>query len=93
MFKQTTWIKALTQKEGQRNGGITEQTEEYLHVWLGLTTVGIALFSRASYLVAIFVHTPTLASAAMTLSWFEVALVSTTGNISAWRRAKKSRRK
>lgn len=88
MFKQTTWIKALTQKEGQRNGGITEQT-----VWLGLTTVGIALFSRASYLVAIFVHTPTLASAAVTLSWFEVALVSTTGNISAWRRAKKSRRK
>lgn len=47
------------------------------------TAVGVALFSGASDLVAIFVHTPTLAGAAVTLGWFEVALLSTTGNVRA----------
>lgn len=49
----------------------------------GLTAVGVALFSGASKLVAIFVYTPTLAGAAVTLGWFEVALLSTTWNIRA----------
>lgn len=54
-------------------------------VCCGPTTVGVPLFSRAGDLVAIFVHTPTLASAAMTLGGFEVALLSTARNIRAWR--------
>lgn len=51
--------------------------------WCGPTAVGVALFSGASDLVAIFVHTPTLASTAVTLGWFEVALLSTTRNVRA----------
>lgn len=50
---------------------------------LCLTAVGVALFSRASDLVAIFVHTPTLASASTTLGWFVIALLSAARNIRA----------
>ncbi len=52
-------------------------------VCCGLTAVGVALFSGASDLVAIFVHTPTLTGAAVTLGWFEVALLGATRNIRA----------
>lgn len=52
-------------------------------VCCGPTAVWVALLSGASELVAIFVHTPTLASAAVTLGWFEVPLLSTTRNIRA----------
>lgn len=54
-----------------------------MRVCWGLTTVRVALFSGASDLIAIFVHTPTLAGAAVTLGWFKVALLSTTRNIRA----------
>ena len=55
------------------------------NVGCGLTAVGVALFSGASDLVAIFVHTPALAGAAVTLGWFEVALLSTARDVRAWR--------
>ena len=51
----------------------------------GLTAVGVALFSGASDLIPIFVHTPTLADAAVTLGRLEVALLSTAWNIRAWK--------
>lgn len=54
-----------------------------LCVRCGRTAVGVALFSGASDLVAIFVHAPTLTGAGVTLGWFEVALLSTTRNIRA----------
>lgn len=52
-------------------------------VCCGPTAVGVALLSGASKLIAIFVYTPTLAGAAVTLGWFEVPLLSTTRNIGA----------
>lgn len=48
---------------------------------VGLTAVGVALFSGTGDLIAVFVHTPTLTSAAVTLGWFEVTLLSTARNI------------
>jgi len=53
----------------------------------GLTAVGVALFSGASNFVAVFVHTPTLASAAVTLGCFVVALLCTARNVRAWRQS------
>lgn len=50
---------------------------------LNPTAVGVSLFSRASDLVAVFVHTPTLAGAAVTLGWFEVAFVGASRNVGA----------
>lgn len=41
------------------------------------------MFSGASELVAIFVHTPTLAGAAVTLGWFEVAFFSAARDVRA----------
>ena len=55
------------------------------NVGCGLTAVGVALFSGASDLVAIFVNTPALAGAAVTLGWFEVALLSTARDVRAWK--------
>lgn len=48
-----------------------------------LTAVGVALFSGAGDLIAIFVHTPTLAGAAVTLGRLEVALLGTARDIGA----------
>lgn len=50
---------------------------------LVLIAVRVALFSGASNLVAVLVHTPTLARAAVTLGWFVVALLSATGDVEA----------
>lgn len=47
------------------------------------TAVGVSLFSGASDLVAVFVHTPTLAGAAVTLGWFKVAFVGASRKIGA----------
>lgn len=49
----------------------------------GPTAVWIALFSGAGDLVAIFVHTPALAGAAVALGRLEVAFVSTTRDVRA----------
>lgn len=48
------------------------------------TAVGVSLFSGASDLIAVFVHTPTLAGAAMTLGWFKVAFVGASRKVGAW---------
>lgn len=50
------------------------------------TTVGVPLFSGASELVAVFVHTPTLASAPVTLGGFKVAFVGASRKVGAWRK-------
>lgn len=47
------------------------------------TAVGVSLFSGASDLVAVFVHAPTLAGAAMALGWFKVAFVCASREVGA----------
>lgn len=49
------------------------------------TAVGVALFSGASDLIAVLVHTPALAGVAVTLGWFVVALICATRDVGAWR--------
>lgn len=49
----------------------------------GPTAVWVPLFSGAGDLVAVFVHTPALAGAAVALGRLEVAFVSTTGGVRA----------
>lgn len=50
------------------------------------TAVWIPLFPGAGDLVAIFVHAPALAGAAVALGGLEVAFVSTAGDVGAWGR-------
>lgn len=49
----------------------------------GPTAVWVPLFSGAGDLVAVFVHTPALAGAAVALGRLEVAFVSTTRDVRA----------
>lgn len=49
------------------------------------TAVGVALFSGASNLIAVLVHTPALAGVAVTLGWFVVAFIGATRDVGAWR--------
>lgn len=50
------------------------------------TAVGVSLFSGASDLIAVFVHTPTLAGASMTLGRFKVAFVGASRKVGACRK-------
>lgn len=83
-----TWKKIRSKDEEQRRARPFCAALCWVCALRRPTAVGVSLFSGASDLVAVFVHTPTLAGAAVTLGWFEVAFVGASRNVGAWRKTK-----